>query len=344
MKSSPPSITLRSLAHELQVHVSTISRVLNGNEDDARAAASPETVQRIRDLAQRLNYRPNPNAIGLRTQKTRMVSVLVPKLSDPVVATIYEGVDAAASTLGYLSFVSNTTDAPERQRQLGEMALHRHVEGLIFADARTDHTQFVDEIAKRGFPMVLVSRHLGKKHCSVSCDDLQGGRLAAEHLLSQGHKNIAILGGENYASTGIERTSGFVAYCRENGVEISEKQIFHGHFDTRAGRQAGEHLMKQKKKPTAIFATNDFLAVGMMGAIRDAGLITGKDIAIVGYNDTPIASELPISLTSVRSPLGAMGYRSMELLLERMNGHKPQSERLAPELMVRASSGSPLER
>ena len=338
MKSSHASITLRSLAQELKVHVSTVSRVLNGNEDDARSAAAPETVQRIRELAQRLNYRPNLAAIGLRTQKTRMVSVLVPKLSDPVVATIYEGVDAAATTLGYLSFVSNTTDAPERQRQLGEMALHRHVDGLIFADARRDNTQFIDEIAKRGVPMVLVSRHLGKKHCSVTCDDVMGGRLAAEHLLSQGHRDIAVLAGEPYASSGIDRTKGFLEYCREHGVEISENWVFHGHFDTSAGREAGEHLMAQRQKPTAVFATNDFLAVGMMGAVRDAGLITGSDIAIVGYNDTPISSELPISLTSVRSPMGAMGYRSMELLLERMEGRKPASEKLAPELMVRASS------
>ena len=337
MKSSPP-VTLRFLAQELQVHVSTVSRVLNGSEDDARAAAAPETVERIRELAQRLNYRPNLHAIGLRTQKTRTIGVLVPRLSDLVLATIYEGIDEAATDAGYLTFVSNTSDDPDRQRQLGELALHRRVEGLILADARSDETHFIDALKKRGVPMVLVSRHLGKKHCSVVCDDVKGGRLAAEHLLVQGHRDIAVLAGEPYASSGADRTAGFLAYCREQGLDIPANRVLHGPFDTHAGRIAGETLVQSRKRPTAIFATNDFLAVGAMGAIRDRGLISGQDIAIVGYNDTPLAAELPIGLTSVRSPMHAMGYRAMELLLQRINGGHPASEKLPPTLIARASS------
>ncbi|ARP75002.1 LacI family DNA-binding transcriptional regulator [Bordetella genomosp. 6] len=337
MKGKQSPVTLRSLAQQLKVHVSTVSRVLNGTDDDARNAAAPETVERIRELARQLNYRPNPHAIGLRTQKTRTVSVLVPQLSDLVVATIYEGIDAAAADSRYLTFVANTGDAPPRQRQLGEMALDRRVEGLIFADARRDDTRFLDEIARRGVPMVLVSRHLGT-HCAVTCDDVAGGRMAAEHLLALGHRDIAVLAGEQYASTGCDRSAGFIAYCREQGVDIPAKWILHGPFDTRAGRLAGEKLFRNARKPSAVFAVNDFLAIGLMGAVRDRGLRAGHDVAIVGFNDTPLAAELPISLTTIRSPMHAMGYRSMELLLERIKGGRPESERLAPQLMVRAST------
>lgn len=168
MKQGP--VTLSSLARLLNVHVSTVSRVLNGSDEDAKSAAAPETVQRIRDLAKQLNYRPNPNAIGLRTQRTRTIGVLVPQLSDIVVAMIYEGIDAAAVHANYQTFVSNTQDIPARQRELGESALARRVDGIMFADARLDDPYFIDEIAKRGIPMVLVSRRLGQ-HCSVTCDD-----------------------------------------------------------------------------------------------------------------------------------------------------------------------------
>lgn len=337
MAKKQTNVTLRSLAQQLNLHVSTVSRVLNGKDTDARDAASPETVQRIRELAKQLNYRPDPYAIGLRTQKSRSVGVLVPRLSDLVVATIYEGIDAAAADRRYLTFVSNTEDVPTRQRELGETALDRRVEGLIFADARLDDSRFLDEIAARGVPLVLVSRHCGS-HCAVTCDDPLGGRMAAQHLLELGHRDIAVLAGEKYASTGCDRSAGFIGHCREHGVKIPQKWILNGPFDTVEGRKAGERLFSQRKKPTAVFAVNDFLAIGLMGAARDHGLVPGQDIAIVGFNDTPLAAELPISLTTIRSPMHQMGYRGMELLLERIDGGEPPSERLAPQLMVRGST------
>lgn len=336
MKQGP--VTLSSLARLLNVHVSTVSRVLNGSDEDAKSAAAPETVQRIRDLAKQLNYRPNPNAIGLRTQRTRTIGVLVPQLSDIVVAMIYEGIDAAAEHANYQTFVSNTQDIPARQRELGESALARRVDGIMFADARLDDPYFIDEIAKRGIPMVLVSRRLGQ-HCSVTCDDFEGGRLAADHLVGLGHRDIAVLAGQAHASTGVDRTAGFVARCEELGVDIDKAWRPTSPFNTEAGRSVGERLLAGSRKPTAFFAVNDFLAIGLMGALRDYGMTPGSDVAVVGYNDTPVAADLPISLTSVRSPMHQMGHRGAELLIEQMGGGRSESERLMPELVVRQSSG-----
>ncbi|MHA3901988.1 LacI family DNA-binding transcriptional regulator [Castellaniella sp. WN] len=298
-------VTLRSLATALDVHVSTVSRVLNGTPAEAREAASPDMIQRIRELAQRLNYRPNPQAIGLRTRKTRTIGVLLPRLSDLVVATIYEGIDEAAMRHRYFTFVSSTLDDPQRQTQLGETALDRNVEGLIIGDARTDTRMFIDELAARGIPLVLVSRR-APGHCSVTCDDHKGGWIAAKHLLDQGHRDIAVLAGELFASTGVDRTAGFLACCAAHGVSVPARWIIHGHFDTQSGRRAGDALLTSPRKPTAIFAVNDFLAIGLMGALRDHGIRAGKDIAVVGFNDTPLAAELPISLSSVRSPMREM--------------------------------------
>lgn len=331
-------VTLSSLAKELNLHVTTVSRVLNGNSIDANKAAAPETVNRIRKLAKLRNYRPNLHAIGLRTKKSKSIAVLVPRLSDLVVATIYEGIDAAASDNGYLSFVSNTEDSPKKQHDLGEMALSRGADGIIFADARTDNMKFIRMLKSKGIPVVLVSRR-ARGFCSVTCNDIIGGALAAEHLINLGHKKFAVIAGEKYASTGRDRTNGFLTTCAKHNINIPASNIFHGSFHTHTGREVGDYIFNQKEKPTAIFAVNDFLAIGLMGAARDHNLIPGKDIAIIGYNDTSLAAELPISLTSIKSPRHQMGYKGLELLLQQIEGKDPKPILLAPRLIIRDSCG-----
>ena len=178
-----------------------------------RAAPPPGTVERIRALAAELRYQANPHAASLKTRRSRSIGVLVPRLSDMVLATIYEGVDEAAAEHGYLTFVSNTQDQPDKQRKLIDMALARRVDGLILGDAHSgpdaSPNPLLAELAARGVPFVLVSRH-ADAHCAVTCDDIEGGRLAARHLLDMGHRRIAVMTGEPYASTGRDRTAGFL--------------------------------------------------------------------------------------------------------------------------------------
>ncbi|CAI0932198.1 LacI family DNA-binding transcriptional regulator [Serratia entomophila] len=338
MENSDKPVTLKALAARLGMHVSTISRVLNGSQDDASLAAAPETVLRIRQLAAELNYRPNPHATSLKTQRSQVIGVLVPRLSDLVLATIYEGIDEAAAQNRIFTFVSNTHDQPAIQQERGEMALARRVDGLIIGDAHiTSDNHFLANIAARGVPFVLVSRRAGD-YFSVTCDDYRGGQLAAQHLIEQGHRRIAIIAGEPFASTGLDRTAGFIDYCLQAGVEIPDSWVISSHFDTLSGHQAGLKLLSGPRPPSAVFAVNDFLAIGLMGAARDRGLTPGLNIAIVGFNDTPLAAQLPIALSSIRSPMREMGYRAVELLLQRMKGKAAGSLRLEPSLIVRDSS------
>jgi len=337
-------ITLRTLAEQLGLHVSTVSRVLHAKPDEQLRAASEATVARIRTLADELGYRPNPHATSLRTRRSNLVGVLVPRLSDIVLATIYEGIEESAAEHGLSTFVTNTRDIPAAQRARTEMVLARRVDGMIFGDAYVDG-RFLDEVAARGVPFVLVSRRAGR-HVSVTCDDYLGGRLVAEHLLERGHRSVAVIAGEPYASTGLDRTAGFVDTYREAGLRIPPEAILHSRFDASGGRLAAEALLGADaptgagRRPTAIFAVNDFAAIGALGAARDLGLLAGTDLAVVGFNDTPLAAELPIALTTVRSPMHEMGRRGMELLVRLIRGDEVAAERLRPELMVRASSGA----
>jgi LacI family transcriptional regulator len=310
--------------------------VLNGSPEDAQRAASRETAEAIRQWAARLNYRPNPHAASLRTERSNLVGVLVPRLSDIVLATIYEGIEDAAARHGMATFVMNSRDVPAEQRNRADLALSRRVDGLVLGDAYIDGA-FLDELAGRQIPFVLVSRRAGQ-HPAVTCDDYQGGRMVAEHFLELGHEKVGVIAGEPYASTGIDRTAGFVDRYREAGIKVPTSRVIHSRFHAEGGREAADRLLRGRTRPTAIFAVNDFAAIGAFGALRDQRLLPGKDIAIAGFNDIPLAAQLPIPLTSVRSPMHEMGARSVELLISVLAGQSPQSERLAPELIVRAST------
>lgn len=328
--------TLRTVAQLAGVSASTVSRVLNTGTEGARRAASAQTTERIRYIARQLGYVPNPHAASLRTHRSDLIGVLVPRLTDIVLATIYEGIEQAAAAHGMHTFVANSQDQPDEQRARTEVLLSRHVDGLILGDARSD-ALFLDELTARDVPFVLVSRHAGD-YPSVTCDDVLGGRLAAEHLVALGHEHVAIIAGEPYASTGIDRTAGFTETYARAGMPISPEWIVHSSFDVIGGRVAAEQILAADTRPTAVFAVNDFAAIGALGAIRDAGLTVGRDVSVVGYNDVALAAELPIPLTTVRSPMHDMGERAVELLLRVLAGEAGDSQRLRPVLVPRAST------
>ncbi|MBM4483134.1 LacI family DNA-binding transcriptional regulator [Prescottella equi] len=331
-----PRATLRLIADELGVHVSTVSRVLNGTSAPGTRTASAATAERIRTLADSLGYRPNLHAASLRTNRTNLIGVLVPRLSDYVLATIYEGIEEAAEESGLSTFVTNSLDNPENQSTRTEMLLARNVDGLIFGDAHLDD-RFLDGVAERGTPFVLVSRRAGG-HPSVTCDDCAGGALAAEHLLARGHRRVGVIAGLPFASTTVDRTSGFVDAFARAGHAVPADDIVYTGFDAAGGRQGATALLERSPDLTAIFATNDFAAIGAYGALRDAGREVGRDVAVIGYNDVPLAAEMTVALTTVRSPMHAMGRESVRMLVSILGGNEVDSERLAPELVPRASS------
>jgi LacI family transcriptional regulator len=324
------------IATDVGVSVTTVSRVLNPAEKHPERWASPETVAAILRSAESNGYRPNPHATSLRTARSNVVGVLVPRLQDFVLATIYEGIDEAATEAGISTFVTNSLDKPDLQRVRTQQMLDRRVDGLIFGDAHLDD-DFLDDLAGQGVQFVLTSRRLGD-HVAVTCDDLAGGRLVADHLLAIDRPDVAILAGLPFASTAQERSQGLIDRFAAAGIEIPQHRIIFNGFDAAAGREAAEEILRRRPYPNAIFATNDFAAIGAMGALRDKGLQIPDDVALIGYNDTPLAASLPIPLTTVRSPMHEMGRQALQTLLRKLAGDPVDSARLAPELIIRAST------
>ena len=328
--------TLRMIAGQLGLHVSTVSRVLNSTSESARRAASQQTADRIRSLAYDLGYMPNPHARNLRSRHSGEVAVLVPRVSDLVLANIYEAIQLEASRHGLQSFVVSTYDDPGTHDLAIQSMIERRVEGVIIADSRLDRT-YGDALRRAEVPAVCVSRRASDLR-SVTCDDLSGGALAAEHLLERGHTRVAVVAGQFYASTGVDRTRGFCDRFEKYGHPVSPSSIKHSSFDAVGGRNALDALADHLPDITAIFAVNDFTAIGVMGALRDRQVVVGRDVAVAGFNDISLARDLPISLTTVRSPMQEMGRRACQLLIELMAGKVIASEKLKPVLEVRQST------
>jgi LacI family transcriptional regulator len=326
-------VTLAAVASRAGVHISTVSRALNPGAGGVGVA----TAERIRLIAAEMGYRPDPAAASLRTRRSTVFGVLVPRLTDFVLARIYEGIDATAAEAGYQTFVANTTDDPGLRHERLEGLLSRRVDGIILGDARLDDDELVKILAAKGVPYVLVSRRL-RGHLSVTTDDPMGGRLAAEHLLELGHQRVAVVAGEPYASTGVERTAGFRRAYADAGLPVPDDHVLPSRFDVTGGYAAATQLLDLRARPTAIFAVNDSAAIGVMGALRERGLQPGRDVAVVGYNDIPVAAHLPVPLTTVHSPMFEMGSAAMGVLLDRVHGRPTRSRRLRPDLVARAST------
>lgn len=328
------AVTLKALAEELGLNASTVSRVLNDPTGIDSRWASQDTKERIFALAEERGYRKNPYAASLRTAKSQMVGVVVPRLQDYVLATIYEGIDEAATEHGYFTVVSNSLDEPEAHRAKAEKLLDRRADGLILGDA-TFEDPYLDELAERGVPFTLVSRR-SPPHRSATCDDYAGGRLVAEHLVASGRRTFGLIAGDPRASTSRDRSAGFLDALAQHDIYVGPAQVITGGFDAPAGSIAAAEILSHGPPPEAVFAVNDFAAIGALGVFTRKGIRVPEDTAVVGFNDTPLAAS--IGLTTVRSPMHRMGRRGFEMLMDVLGGKDVESVRLAPELIVRTSS------
>ncbi len=323
---------MTSLARELGVHVSTVSRALSSRP----AGVSAATVEVVRRLAAERGYRSNLAARALRTGRSLAVGMLVPRLTDEVLATVYEGVDEAAIEAGYATLVAHTLDREDLRRQRLELLLARQVDGVVVADSLQD-SHAVAQLEEAGVPYVLALRCL-PGHLSVGTDDLAGGRLVAEHLLAQGHTRLGVVAGDTRASTGSERARGFLLACEEAGVQVREDVVVPCGFDVRSGAEAGARVLDADPELTAIFAASDNVALGVVGALRDRGRRVPDDVSLVGYNNLDMSAALPVPLTTVDSRLVDIGRAATQALLELVGGGTPVSRRLEPDLVVRSST------
>ncbi len=329
-------VTLQDVAKAAGVSISTVSRVL----DERLPPSRSKTAERVRQIAQELGYRRDVMASSLRRGGTGTIGVLVPRLSDVVMALLYEAIFRAAEKHGYFAIVATCGDDPVQEKLAAESLLDRRVDGLILATSRLDDN-LPKELRLQNVPHALVLRTDGISRSAIG-DDEQGGYLATRHLIDLGHRNIGLIAGPNFTSSARDRLSGFRRAMEEAGLPIHEDWIRESGFGIESGEREGLKLLSQEHRPTAIFAINDELAIGVMAAAHHLGLALGKDLSLVGYNDIPLAARLPIPLTSVHIPIDHVASLAVELLLSTSDTDHP-IQRVMPSLIPRSSS-SPLSR
>jgi len=339
----PP--TLREIADQAGVHISTASRVLRQPEP---ADGWSDSALRVRQVAEELGYQPNLWAASLRTRKTTTIGVVMPRLTDVVVATMFQGIEEAATAAGYSVLLSSPPDDLEAQRKAVEFLVSRQVDGLMLSSIHLPGTDFVDSLPLRSLPILLLNRHIDPATSSpnsslpfVSGDDRLGGYLAGKHLLDCGYRDLGVIAGPDHASTSRERVAGFRDALTEAGLELPPNRIVASEFEVQGGVDAAATLLSGNTRPDAVFTVSDTIAIGVLGVARDLGLSIPDDLALVGYNDIPVVSQLPVPLTTVRSPARKIGATGLEHLLALISGKNVESVKLPVELIARASTRKP---
>ena len=342
----PP--TLREIADQAGVHISTASRVLRQPEP---ADGWSDSALRVRQVAEELGYQPNLWAASLRTRKTTTIGVVMPRLTDVVVATMFQGIEEAATAAGYSVLLSSPPDDLDAQRKAVEFLVSRQVDGLMLSSIHLPGTDFVDSLPLRSLPILLLNRHTDSATSSpnrglpfVSGDDRLGGYLAGKHLLDCGYRDLGVIAGPDHASTSRERVAGFRDALTEAGLELPPNRIVASEFEVQGGVDAAATLLGGDSRPDAVFTVSDTIAIGVLGVARDLGLSIPDDLALVGYNDIPVVSQLPVPLTTVRSPARKIGATGLEHLLALISGKNVESVKLPVELIARASTRKPASR
>ena len=235
-------LTIKDVAEKARVHASTVSRVLNG---ETRDMVSKPVADRVLAVARKLGYAPNPMAAGLRTKRSRTIGVLIPDLTNPVFPPIVRGIAQTLADSGYVVVLADSNNDVRNAQAIVANLLARHVDGLILATAQREDP-VVEDCLQQGVPLVLVNRTADSTPvAAVTTDDDLGIRLALEHLLDLGHRNIAFVGGPQSTSTGHARHRAFVSAIKERGIDIDRQLIVNGKaFSEIAGKESKDQISK----------------------------------------------------------------------------------------------------
>jgi LacI family transcriptional regulator len=330
-------VTLKELAARANVHASTISRVAN-NDPGLRIAAA--TRSRIEALLRETGYQPNGIARGLKMRQTNVLAVVIPDVTNPFFAALFRGVEDAAAPHGFNVILCNTDGLPERQRSHLQSLQARRVDGVILASSFLKDAS-VRELRKQGRPYVLVNRFSDDgEDPFVGSDDLLGGQLATAHLIDLGHTRIGHLAGNSTVSTGLLRRRGYLAAHAAADLEADQRLIVEAGYTEESGAAAARRLLALANPPTAVFAVTDMVALGAAEVARQMGLRIPEDLAIVGYNDIPLASRMNPGLTSMHVPIHDFGSAAARMLLDQIESEEPTRRRVrfTPDLIVREST------
>ena len=328
--------TIRDVARKAKVSTATVSRVLNSS-----GAVDESTRRRVLDVASELRYTPNPIGRSLSMRKTEGIGLLLPDLHGEFFSEVIRGSDQAAQSEKYHLLVSSShNDREELEAALRMM--HGRVDGLIVMSPDIDADTLVRNLP-RTLPVVLMSSSAaGGSTDSIDIDNFNGAYQLVSHLISHGHSRIAIIRGTERNCDAEERVRGYKAAMKNAKIEGSMMIEERGDFSEASGFDAMKAILERRERPTAVFSSNDSMAIGALSALFEAGFRVPEDMALGGFDDIPIARFIKPSLTSVRVRISEMGALAVERLVDAIrqkNAHTRKRIVLPTTVIARESCG-----
>jgi LacI family transcriptional regulator len=333
-------VTINDVARACKVAPSTVSNALAG-----KAYVKPATRRRILAAVERLGYRASAIARALRTQRSFSVGVVLADITNPTFPEIVRGIEDALRESGCTLLLCNTDGTVERQAQYMRALADRRVDGLILVSQHLD-APAIEPLLATAPPTVLVHRrHRRRNFDYVGLDNVHGISLALEHLTALGHRRIAFIRGPQESTAVEERYRAFAAFVAAARIDDDGCLVVQGDYTREGGHAAGKMLLDLPHPPTAIVASNDVAALGVLEAARERRLEVPGDVSIVGFDDIFVSGLNAISLTTVRQPMREIGAAAAQLLLKRITAgkHPYRAKKIvfAPDLVVRRTTAAP---
>lgn len=336
-------ITIYDIAREAKVSVSTVSRILTGS-----APVRPDTKERVEAVLQKYDFRPNKAARNLSYQRSMMVGVILPDITNPFFSTLFAEMQRDALANDYSILLFNAMNSLDLESEgLAYLSQHQ-VDGLIFIGGRVNEIdlapRYHDELAEfvERVPTVVVNGDFpGDRVSFVRTDEMDGIAQVVNYLTHLGHSRIAMLGGSDHITVTRNRQSAFRETMQRNGHAIHESWVISEGFSIESGVTAFERLLQQGELPTAVMCINDLVALGVQKAARHHQIDVPKQLSVVGFDDVYLAALATPELTTVSHNYSALGRTTVETVLERISENSaPSSTLIKMELVVRNSCRS----
>ena len=330
--------TIKDISQETGLSIATISLALS----EKPSRVSKETKRLVREAAKRLNYRPNHLALGLATQRTKMLGIIMPDISNAYFAKIAKGACHEADSKGYNLTFCDTENNPDKDVRAVNMLLERGADGIMLICSNYGQNdrlaECIDMCNQEDVPMVLIDRiPAHAEFHAVTLNHELGGYIATSHLLEMGHTRIGCITGSTYSDSSNKRVYGYIKALQERSISFDSSLIAEGDYYTDCGYELAKPLLDQGV--TAIFAFNDLIAYGVYRYLNEKNLEVPDDISLIGFDDIYLSQIIPTPLTTIRQPTYEIGRESVSKLIKTIN--KEPAERITtfePEIVIREST------
>ena len=332
--------TLRDIARELQLTVSGVSKALSNHP-----GISPATKKKVREVAARLDYRPNKVAASLQSGQTKIIGVIIPSADKSFFGSIVYGMENVINENGYNVLLYQSHELPDKESKGIETFIQSDVDGIIatLGKQTTRYEHYLD-IIRRNIPLILFDTTDDRIQApSVTIDNVKGGFLATEHLILNGYRDIAHISGPEHISIFKDRLQGYIRALQKYNLPVDESLIVHGKNTIESGAECMDHLLRCSKQPGALVAVEDFTALGAIKLLKRRGIRIPAEMGVVGFSNEGFSEHITPSLTTINQQTTKMGEEAAKLFfkLHKATGirsSEPEKVILEPELIIRESS------